>query len=138
VKKNVTTAINMSMNELTAPVKEFVQSDINSLPDNKRICFRICPADLKTAKRARVKQIQKRYSHIILPGSRFFSLRARFRQKRDKTATNMEPARSTIDMGNEEIIIPASFLKHQALKHPALEHPEGFLLKGSLNHNIER
>ena len=133
MKKNVTTAINMSMNEFTAPVNGLIKSDIHSLPESKRLCFRICPADLKTAKRARVKQIQKRYSHIIFSGFRFFSLRAIFRQKRDKTATKIEPARSTIDMGNEEIIMPAPYLKHQALKHPGV-----FLLKGALNHNIER
>ncbi len=133
MKKKVTTAINMSMNEFTAPVKEFIESAINPLPDSKRICFIMCPADLKTEKRARVKQIQKRYSHIIFPGSRFFSLRVRFRQKRDKTATNMEPTRSTIDMGNEEIIIPAPYLIHPFPKYPC-----GFLLKGSLNHSIER
>jgi hypothetical protein len=133
VKKKVTTAINMTMNELTAPANGFIESDINSLPDSKRICFRRCPADLKTVKIKRVKQIQKKYSHIIFPGSRFFSLRVIFRQKRDKTTTKIEPARSTIDMGNEEIIIPAPFLKH-----PALKHPGGFLLKGALNHNIKR
>ena len=126
------------MNEFTAAVKEFIESDINSLPDSKRICLRMCPADLKTAKRTRDKQIQKRYSHIIFPGSRFFSLRVIFRQKRDKTTTKIDPARSTIDMGNEEIIIPAPFLQNQALKHPALKHQDGFLLKGALTHNIKR
>jgi len=126
------------MNEFAAPVKELIEFDIDSLPDSKRICFIICPADLKIAKRTRVKQIQKRYSHMISPGFRFFSLRVIFRQKRDKTTTKIEPARSTIDMGNEEIIIPHPFLKNQALKYPILKNSGGFLLKGVLNHNIKR
>lgn len=38
------------MNEFTAPVNDFIESDINSLPGRKTIFFRKSLAELKTVK----------------------------------------------------------------------------------------